>query len=393
MAKTINREAQIHTWVDGKEIIITESSVRRDLQLEDEEGVDCLPNSTIFENLKLMGLVRVSTIASSLEVEQDSGTIDKTQSKAAPNEARSPRTTLGGGPRCQEAIEDIIAQTRFENTKTAQALEITSLKMRVKKFEKKQWSRTHKLKRLYKVGLTARVDSFEDDQSLGEDASKQGRKINKIDADEDITLVNDQNDVKMFDVNDLHGEEVFFEKEVADKEVNNQVQKVVKEVVEETNTAKLIVNVAHVSAAGEVNAASVATIKEENETWAMKMEYWIMNTDHNLWKIVQNGNNKKSLGRDSKRGIIILHPVSFEEHVAVQKETKARTLSLEIDVKGGSSYSSKGTTVAPEVTLPPRKSVSHIVGLDLSKLAIILNRLKKFHSKGLASDIRAFREL
>ncbi|GKE34157.1 hypothetical protein Tco_1453479, partial [Tanacetum coccineum] len=41
--------------VDGKKIIITESSVRRDLQLADEEGVDCLPNSTIFEQLTLMG--------------------------------------------------------------------------------------------------------------------------------------------------------------------------------------------------------------------------------------------------------------------------------------------------------------------------------------------------
>nr|GFC85870.1 ribonuclease H-like domain-containing protein [Tanacetum cinerariifolium] len=35
-----------------------------------------------------------------------------------------------------------------------------------------------------------------------------------------------------------------------------------------------------------------------------------------LWKIIQNGNSKKSLGGDSKGGIIILPPVSFEEHVA-----------------------------------------------------------------------------
>nr|GEY08579.1 ribonuclease H-like domain-containing protein [Tanacetum cinerariifolium] len=61
----------------------------------------------------------------------------------------------------------------------------------------------------------------------------------------------------------------------------------------------------------------------------MKMEYWIMNTNHNLRKIIQNENNKKSLGRDSKGGIITLPPVSFEEHVAVQKETKARTLLLQ----------------------------------------------------------------
>ncbi|GJR79047.1 hypothetical protein Tco_0206964 [Tanacetum coccineum] len=50
-AKTINGEVQLHALVDGKKIIITESSVRRDLQLADEEGVDCLPNSIIFEQL------------------------------------------------------------------------------------------------------------------------------------------------------------------------------------------------------------------------------------------------------------------------------------------------------------------------------------------------------
>nr|GEZ97702.1 ribonuclease H-like domain, reverse transcriptase, RNA-dependent DNA polymerase [Tanacetum cinerariifolium] len=39
--------------------------------------------------------------------------------------------------------------------------------------------------------------------------------------------------------------------------------------------------------------------------------------------------SKKSLGRDSKGGIIILPPVSFEEHVDVQREKKARTLLLQ----------------------------------------------------------------
>nr|GEX67733.1 putative ribonuclease H-like domain-containing protein [Tanacetum cinerariifolium] len=37
-AKTINGEVQIHARVDRKEIVITESSIRRDLQLADEEG-------------------------------------------------------------------------------------------------------------------------------------------------------------------------------------------------------------------------------------------------------------------------------------------------------------------------------------------------------------------
>ncbi|GKA50411.1 putative ribonuclease H-like domain-containing protein [Tanacetum coccineum] len=78
----------------------------------------------------------------------------------------------------------------LEHTKTTQALEIDSLKKRVKKLEKKQRSRTHRLRRLYKVGLSARVVSSEDEGLGEEDASKQGRKIYDIDADEDITLEN-----------------------------------------------------------------------------------------------------------------------------------------------------------------------------------------------------------
>ncbi|GJY02853.1 hypothetical protein Tco_0361005 [Tanacetum coccineum] len=95
----------------------------------------------------------------------------------------------------------------LENTKTAQAQEITSLKKRFKKLEKKGGSRTHKLKRLYRVGRSARVVSSEE-ESLGdqEDASKQGR-IDDIDADKDIYLVNVYRDEDLFRVNDLEGDE------------------------------------------------------------------------------------------------------------------------------------------------------------------------------------------
>nr|GEV40881.1 hypothetical protein [Tanacetum cinerariifolium] len=53
-AKTVNGEVQLQALVDGKKVIITESTVRRYLQLEDAEGVDCLPNATIFKQLTLM---------------------------------------------------------------------------------------------------------------------------------------------------------------------------------------------------------------------------------------------------------------------------------------------------------------------------------------------------
>ncbi|GKB59924.1 putative reverse transcriptase domain-containing protein, partial [Tanacetum coccineum] len=137
-------------------------------------------------------LVRVATTASSLEAKQDSGS-----------------------PWCQETMGILLLKLGLrvylnipmihcsqEKTKTTQHNEIASLKRRVKKLEKKDRSRTHRLKRLYKVGLTARVESSDNEESLGEDESKQGR-IDAIDADEEITLVS------VHDVNVSAGEEVF----------------------------------------------------------------------------------------------------------------------------------------------------------------------------------------
>ncbi|GJZ22569.1 hypothetical protein Tco_0559608 [Tanacetum coccineum] len=49
--KTVNGEVQLQALVDGKKVIITEISVRRDLQLEDAEGIACLPNADILSNL------------------------------------------------------------------------------------------------------------------------------------------------------------------------------------------------------------------------------------------------------------------------------------------------------------------------------------------------------
>ncbi|GKE74386.1 hypothetical protein Tco_1536427, partial [Tanacetum coccineum] len=43
--------ASVQALVDGKKVIITETSVRRALQLKDVEDVECLPNATIFEQL------------------------------------------------------------------------------------------------------------------------------------------------------------------------------------------------------------------------------------------------------------------------------------------------------------------------------------------------------
>ncbi|GJY95798.1 putative ribonuclease H-like domain-containing protein, partial [Tanacetum coccineum] len=349
-AKTINGETQIHALVDGKKIVIPEISVRRDLQLANSEGIDCFPNTTIFENLALMGYEKskdnswnefssvmasaiiclatnqkfnflklifdsrmknldgsnkflmyltfvqlfldnlydkltshkriyvtpfhtkkifanmrrtgkdfsrkVTPLFATMLVQHQSAvgegsaiptdpqhtpTIDQlsitqpitSPSTSQPKNTQKPRkpkrkdieitqssgptkpvadeaiykerddslerdaTTAssleaekvsGSGPRRQDTMGDIIAQTWFENMfKTSNDLlpagvntplsdgdtqEITSLKLDVKKLEKKGGSRTYKLKRLHKIGRCARMVSS-DEASLGEDMAEK----------------------------------------------------------------------------------------------------------------------------------------------------------------------------------------------------------------------------
>ncbi|GJU10499.1 hypothetical protein Tco_1132895 [Tanacetum coccineum] len=81
---------------------------------------------------------------------------------------------------CTKLSERVLA---LENIKTARDLEITNLKKRVKKLEKKKQSRTLQLKRrLFKVKIESYAEKSLGDQ---EDASKQGR--NEIDQDEGIS--------------------------------------------------------------------------------------------------------------------------------------------------------------------------------------------------------------
>nr|GEZ05245.1 hypothetical protein [Tanacetum cinerariifolium] len=253
--KNINGEAQPHANVDGKKVVISEALIKRDLQFGDEGETiaDEVVNEEMYESLK-----RATITATSLDEKHDRGNISKTQSKATPNEPSSPKTSSGGGPKRQATVRDTITQTRSENVSnffndppllrvnTLRTKEIANLKKRVKRLERKRKSISHGLKRLYKVGLSARVESSTYEESLGEEDASKPERISDIDAnqdiylvnvhrDEDIFIVNDPDDTSMFDADkDLQGKEVVVEKEVDGKDVS---------IVEEINPASITTSV------------------------------------------------------------------------------------------------------------------------------------------------------
>nr|GEV05642.1 reverse transcriptase [Tanacetum cinerariifolium] len=170
---------------------------------QSSDTIDDVLDEAVYKELG-DSLVRVATTASSLELKQDSvprnhrGTTAQTRFKSVSkhsNDSLLARgNTLQSDEDCLKLDELIELCTTLQNKildlekiTTTQRNEIASLKMRVKKLEKKNGSRTHRVKRLYKVGLMAKVESFSNEENLGEDASKQ-KRIDAIDADEEITF-------------------------------------------------------------------------------------------------------------------------------------------------------------------------------------------------------------
>ncbi|GJS58130.1 hypothetical protein Tco_0652914 [Tanacetum coccineum] len=258
--------------VDKKKVIITETSIRRDLQLADENGTECLPNATIFAELERMGakttawnefsstnleggvkfimyprFVQVfldkqvqgmskhkkiyvtpshtkkvfanmkrqgkdfsgrdtplfpTMIVQAQEQEGEDSVmpivsqpsdstepiVDKAPSdKNVTTHSNDPLVSGEDRLKLNELMELCTNLSQrvldLENIKTSQAAEITKLNEMVKKLERRNKSRTPKLKRLRKVGRTARIESSEDEGVLDE----QEVKVEKVVSTAEVT--------------------------------------------------------------------------------------------------------------------------------------------------------------------------------------------------------------
>nr|GEW76447.1 ribonuclease H-like domain-containing protein [Tanacetum cinerariifolium] len=160
--KKVNDIVQLGALIDGKKVVVSEDVIRRDLHLDDADGVECLPNKEIFAELARMGKgfsgVETPLFASMLVQPQSQAEEEKEE---------------------EDDDDEMPIVAELEQDKHTQALEILKLKKRVKKLEKKKKSKSSGFKRIRKVG----------------------RKIEAIDADEDITLVDVEKDEKVVTMN------------------------------------------------------------------------------------------------------------------------------------------------------------------------------------------------
>ncbi|GJU84202.1 putative ribonuclease H-like domain-containing protein [Tanacetum coccineum] len=337
-AAEVNGVRQLQALLDKKRVIVTESSIRKDLHLDDAKGTDCLPTATIFEELARMGYEKPSqkltfykaffspqwnyfihTITQCLSAKSTtwnefSSSMDSLIICLATNQkfnlskyifdamvkhldggvkflmylrflqvfvnqqlgnmsthkkifvnpfhtkknfANMKRAGKDFSRRITPLFDTMMVQKKqpskkaqrqeaevpqdetkheesvptpsnnpqpSEKVKDAQAKEIATLKKRIQRLERKKMSRPTGLKRLKKVGMSRRVESSEDQESLvaPEDASKQGRRIADIDDDVEVTLVDEtqerQDDELMFDTGVLDADEMLVEAKVEEKD-------------------------------------------------------------------------------------------------------------------------------------------------------------------------------
>nr|GEW27197.1 putative reverse transcriptase domain-containing protein [Tanacetum cinerariifolium] len=239
--KKVNDVVKLRALIDGKRVVVTEDVIQQDLRLDDADGVECLPSEEIFTKLTCMGyekpppkelrgtnsVVPWHLLLSALlqyifdsmvknvdspskflmypwflqviinaQVDELSSHNNQYTSSALTQNVFSNMRRVGKGFSGVET--PLFAKMLLEQDKIAQVLEIFKLKKRVKKLEKKRRSKSSSLKRLRKVGTSQRVEStIETVMGTQEDVSKQEGKIDAIDADEDITLVDAKTQVDM----------------------------------------------------------------------------------------------------------------------------------------------------------------------------------------------------
>nr|GEW53054.1 hypothetical protein [Tanacetum cinerariifolium] len=235
--KKVNDVTRLQALVDKKKVMIMEASIRDALRLDDAEGVEYFPNEEIFAEKQVGDLSSHSTKYTSLALTQKvftnmrrvgkgffgvetplfEGMIVEQQIAEGADEVHdegvhvvgivTERDVSAANDKVPTAIEepsipfstpptpppqpsqDIPSTSQVQLTpphspQVAQALEITKLKSRVKKLERR--NKASKLRRLKRVGSAQRINTSHD--TVIDDVSKQGGIIVNIDAYEDVVL-------------------------------------------------------------------------------------------------------------------------------------------------------------------------------------------------------------
>nr|GFA13964.1 hypothetical protein [Tanacetum cinerariifolium] len=263
--KKVNDVVKLRALIDGKRVVVTEDVIRQALHLDDADGVECLPNEDIFTELARKGFFGVKTplferMLVGQEIEEEGDEDEHVEDVTAGDDAYGDATAVQPPPQpqpqpqqaadfpmslLQKALDAYAALTkRVENLKydkVAQALEITKLKRRVKKLEKRNKGR-----------MIAEMDT--DDVVVLMDDKEEDKKVKEAKVVESAQVQGRQaeSQAEIYKINMDHANKVLSMQEDETKPAK------VQEVVDVVTTAKLITEV--VTAASETVTTASAII-------------------------------------------------------------------------------------------------------------------------------------
>nr|GEU41971.1 putative ribonuclease H-like domain-containing protein [Tanacetum cinerariifolium] len=197
-----NDDVRLQALIDRKKVIITDDTIRQALRLDDAAGVDCLPMVKNMDSpLKFLMYSRFLQLMTIAQVDDLSFHNTKYTSPALTQKVFANMRRTGKGfsgvhtPLFDETCATLTKQVaNLEQDKIAQAIEITKLKQRVRRLEKKRQFKSLRLKRLKKVEIAQRVESSADTVMDNQEyASKQGGedtdKAEPVEVEEVIEVV------------------------------------------------------------------------------------------------------------------------------------------------------------------------------------------------------------
>nr|GEU99990.1 putative ribonuclease H-like domain-containing protein [Tanacetum cinerariifolium] len=180
-------EMEITATINGKVKVVTEASVRRHLKLEDSDGISILPTTKIFDQHALMRIsIRLETKVPQPSSPTHTYVADEAASIGVDVRHKGVATTvtsLNAG-QCSDRV--LALKADLKQTKKVYGASYTKLIMKVKKLEK--IVKTSQARRKAKIVVS-------DEEVDLEDPSKQGRKIEEIDQDPDISLIQHDADI------------------------------------------------------------------------------------------------------------------------------------------------------------------------------------------------------
>nr|GEV18577.1 hypothetical protein [Tanacetum cinerariifolium] len=239
--------------------------------------------------------------------------------------------------------------TSTSQDKIAQTIEITKLKQRVKKLERRNKLKVSKLRRLKKVGTAQRVDKSKD--TIMDDISKQGKIIANMDVDEDVTLkdvadiakevVDDDEIEENADVQGRQAEsqaQIYqIDLEHADKVLSMQDDEreppELQEVVEVVTSAKLMTEVVTTASATITTATTpipAATLTAAPSVARRRKSVVIRDPEETATPSIIIHSEPKS--KDKEKGIMVEDPKPLKKQAKIkQDEAYAKELEAELN--------------------------------------------------------------